>query len=57
MVERYPVCPHRNVPAAFDHFLTKDGHAFVRPSAAKEALLAALRFTRLFSASRAIATA
>jgi len=57
MVERYPVCPHRNVPAAFDHFLTKDGHAFVRPSAAKEALRAALRLARRFATSRAVATA
>lgn len=57
MVERYPVCPHRNVPAAFDHFLTKNGHAFVRASAAKDALLAALRLTRLFASSRAITTA
>lgn len=25
MTERYRVCPHRNVPAAFEHFFVRKG--------------------------------
>lgn len=57
MVERYPVCRYRNVPAAFDHFLKEDARPLAKLVSAAKNGLATFRLRRLYPASRPVGIA